>query len=90
MLLVYDAKFLPLHNSPTKGPCRRLEHTTDKVETSSRAYALYDTFSVQLFVEDMSEYAEYQHVCWLPGFMIDCNTALTADDYEWNGGREVN
>ncbi|KAL7534200.1 hypothetical protein ACHAWF_004752 [Thalassiosira exigua] len=42
---------------------------------SAGAYDAYDPYSVQPFVEGMSEYDEYQQAWRLLGFMIDCNAA---------------
>ena len=62
MLVLEDTKSLPLRDRPAKGPGCKLEDVADKAETLSGAYATYDPFSVQLFVEGVSEYNELQQV----------------------------
>ncbi|KAL7554809.1 hypothetical protein ACHAWF_018358 [Thalassiosira exigua] len=61
---------------------RSLEDEDDSSggDTSSGAYDKYNPYSVQPFVEGISEYDEYQQAWRLLGFMIDCNAA-DDDDY---------
>lgn len=90
-----DVEFLPLLNKnnnrnnnkkkdDTKAKARR-KMTRSLEEETTGAYADYDPYSVQPFVEGMSEYDEYQQAWRLLGFMIDCNT-VNDDDYEASGG----
>lgn len=63
---------------------RKLEETEEDVEegeeTTTGAWGQYDPYSVQPFVEGMSEYDEYQQAWRLLGFMIDCNTSDDEDN----------
>lgn len=91
-----DVEFLPVDNLPgsVKKPSGKLDRkleqdgydyiedgygdTTDS--DSAGAFDEYNPYSVQPFVEGMSEYDEYQQAWRMLGFMIDCNTP--ADDDE--------
>lgn len=48
-------------------------------QSAAGAWEEYNPFSVQPFVEGISEYDEYQQAWRMLGFMIDCNT-VTDDD----------
>ena len=87
-----DVEFLPLLNNKNgnngnkaRRKTRSLEEDGGEGETTG-AWADYDPFSVQPFVEGMSEYDEYQQAWRMLGFMIDCNPVGDDDDYEASGG----
>lgn len=52
--------------------------------STTGSYTEFDPYSVQPFVEGMSEYDEYQQAWRLLGFMIDCNSS-SDDDEEGSG-----
>ncbi|KAL7530511.1 hypothetical protein ACHAXR_003532, partial [Thalassiosira sp. AJA248-18] len=83
-----DVEFLPLmntNNNKKKSNNNKKNKDARSAEETTGAYEDYDPFSVQPFVEGMSEYDEYQQAWRLLGFMIDCNT-VNDDDYEASGG----
>ena len=51
-----DIKFLPMCDCSAKSPGHKREEAVDKAETMAGAYVSYDPFSVQPFVEGISEY----------------------------------
>ena len=55
-----------------------------ETETGNGKYDEYNPYSVQPFVEGMSEYDEYQQAWKLLGFMIDCNTVDEDDEASHN------
>lgn len=65
-----------------KSSKRRNLETEEGEESTTGAWEEYDPYSVQPFVEGMSEYDEYQQAWRLLGFMIDCNSV---DDDEGSG-----
>lgn len=56
--------------------------------STTGSYTEFDPYSVQPFVEGMSEYDEYQQAWRLLGFMIDCNSASDDDDEHSGSGSE--
>lgn len=74
-----DVEFMPNTNLPPlpRTPkIRKLETEEGEEEGSTTgAWEEHDPYSVQPFVEGMSEYDEYQQAWRLLGFMIDCNSA---------------
>ena len=56
--------------------------------STTGAWEEHDPYSVQPFVEGMSEYDEYQQAWRLLGFMIDCNSA-DDDDASGSGSEDV-
>lgn len=88
MSITEDVEFLPLLNTKnnkatTRG--RTLEYdassqSTSTTTTTTGAHSYNDPFSIQPFVEGMSNYDEYQQAWRLLGFMIDCNTHVNGDD----------
>jgi len=88
-----DVEFMPNSNlSPLRKPSklRKLEETEEWEEDGSAtgAWEEYDPYSVQPFVEGMSEYDEYQQAWRLLGFMIDCNS-VDDDDNNGSGSEDV-
>ena len=84
MSISENVEFMPNTNLPPlpKGrKNRKLDE--DEEESTTGAYEAYDPYSVQPFVEGMSEYDEYQQAWRLLGFMIDCNSA---DDDDGGSG----
>ncbi|VEU40007.1 unnamed protein product [Pseudo-nitzschia multistriata] len=84
-----DVQFMPNSNlRPLRKPTRKLrklesaEAEEEEGESTTGAWEAYDPYSVQPFVEGMSEYDEYQQAWRLLGFMIDCNMS---DDDDNNG-----
>ena len=89
MSITEDVEFMPLLNTKnnkatTRG--RTLEYdassqsTSTTTTTTTGAHSYNDPFSIQPFVEGMSNYDEYQQAWRLLGFMIDCNTHVNGDD----------
>ena len=70
------------NKATTRG--RTLEYDASSQSTSTTtttgAHSYNDPFSIQPFVEGMSNYDEYQQAWRLLGFMIDCNTHVNGDD----------
>mmetsp|Transcript_7002 Transcript_7002/g.20311 ORF Transcript_7002/g.20311 Transcript_7002/m.20311 type:complete len:536 (-) Transcript_7002:1209-2816(-) len=92
MSLSENVEFMPNTNLPPLRKPRKLrklemEEWEEEVEEESAtgAWEQYDPYSVQPFVEGMSEYDEYQQAWRLLGFMIDCNSA---DDDDGGSGSE--
>ena len=77
-----DVEVMMNTNLPPLPKSRKLDET--EASTTTGSYTEYDPYSVQPFVEGMSEYDEYQQAWRLLGFMIDCNGA-TDDDGEQSG-----
>lgn len=74
-----DVEFMPSNSLPlNENQIRKLE---DEMTTSG-GFDAYNPYSVQPFVEGMSEYDEYQQAWRLLGFVIDCN----AVDEDGDGG----
>ena len=75
-----DVEFMPNTNLPPlpRPPKIRKLETEDGEEeegSTTGAWEEHNPYSVQPFVEGMSEYDEYQQAWRLLGFMIDCNSA---------------
>lgn len=90
MSISENVEFMPNINLPPLRKPRKLRKLEDEEwegeaaeESSTGAWEEYDPYSVQPFVEGMSEYDEYQQAWRLLGFMIDCNSA---DDDDANSG----
>ena len=88
-----DVEFMPNGNLPPlrkPSKLRKLEETEEWEEEGSTtgAWEEYDPYSVQPFVEGMSEYDEYQQAWRLLGFMIDCNS-VDDDDNNGSGSEDV-
>jgi hypothetical protein len=81
-----DVEFLPLMNLDAGQRAKRKATVARSLEDQSQqhgtsgAYAHHDPYSVQPFIEGMSNYNEYQQAWRLLGFMIDCNTVIYDDD----------
>ena len=87
-----DVEFLPLLNQDPKTATKMTPQEARKLEEETRSRKLWnlnsgqqqsnknDPYSVQPFVEGMSEYDEYQTAWRLLGFMVDCDTE-NDDDY---------
>jgi len=92
MSISEDVEFMPNTNLPPlpRSPKKRkLEmEEAEEEESITGAYEEYDPYSVQPFVEGMSEYDEYQQAWRLLGFMIDCNSA-NDDDASGSGSEDV-
>lgn len=58
-------------------------YESDNTDESHGAFDEYNPYSVQPFVEGMSEYDEYQQAWRMLGFMIDCN--IPAEDEDGDG-----
>ena len=92
MSITEDVEFMPLLNTNDKatrgGSGRTLEYDASSQSTSTTtttgAHSYNDPFSIQPFVEGMSNYDEYQQAWRLLGFMIDCNTHVSNDDDDGN------
>jgi len=85
-----DVEFMPNTNLPplpksVRG--RKLEE--EEVTGSAEGWEDYDPYSIQPFVEGMSEYDEYQQAWRLLGFMIDCNSADDDDAGSGSGSGDV-
>jgi len=82
-----DVEFLPLLNNDKRKKQKKKIRKTRSLEEeggegdTTGAWADYDPYSVQPFVEGMSEYDEYQQAWRLLGFVIDCNL-VQDDDYQ--------
>jgi len=80
-----DVEFLPVLKNGMNGDVdgqndpRRL---TRSLEQTTGSYTSNNPYSVQPFVEGMSEYDEYQQAWRLLGFMIDCSIPFEDDDYQ--------
>eukprot|EP00804_Cyclotella_cryptica_P002572 CCRYP_010406-RA/>CCRYP_010406-RA protein AED:0.04 eAED:0.04 QI:451/1/1/1/1/1/3/884/508 len=82
--MTHDTKLRP-HRARSLGDQSQSQQQT--ATGISGAYANYDPYSVQPFIEGMSNYNEYQQAWRLLGFMIDCNTVIyDDDDGRSNGG----
>jgi len=95
MSMSEDVQFLPvlnkgLKNKPRRKLSRSLEDEEEEEESyeTTGAYANYDPYSVQPFVEGMTGYDEYQQAWRLLGFTIDCNIPYEDDDYQMSGGSQ--
>lgn len=85
-----DVEFMPNTDLPPlpKPPKNRLLEMEEDEESITGAWEEYDPYSVQPFVEGMSEYDEYQQAWRLLGFMIDCNS-VDDDDASGSGSQDV-
>eukprot|EP00535_Pseudo-nitzschia_heimii_P009854 CAMPEP_0197173388 /NCGR_PEP_ID=MMETSP1423-20130617/344_1 /TAXON_ID=476441 /ORGANISM="Pseudo-nitzschia heimii, Strain UNC1101" /LENGTH=498 /DNA_ID=CAMNT_0042622203 /DNA_START=192 /DNA_END=1688 /DNA_ORIENTATION=- len=83
-------EFMPNTNLPPlpKSSLARKLEMEDGEEHTTGAWEEYDPYSVQPFVEGMSEYDEYQQAWRLLGFMIDCNS-VDDDDGSGSGSEDV-
>ena len=83
-------EFMPNTNLPPlpKSSRGRKLEMEDGEESTTGAWEEYDPYSVQPFVEGMSEYDEYQQAWRLLGFMIDCNS-VDDDDGSGSGSQDV-
>ena len=91
MSISEDVQFMPNSNLPPlpRPPKnRKLETEEEDEESTTGAWEEYDPYSVQPFVEGMSEYDEYQQAWRLLGFMIDCNS-VDDDDGSGSGSEDV-
>lgn len=84
-----DVEFMPTNLPPLTKPrkSRKLEDEGD--DSTTGAWEEYDPYSVQPFVEGMSEYDEYQQAWRLLGFMIDCNSADDDDGGSGSGSQDT-
>ncbi len=76
-----DVEFMPSNNLPPLNKNQKARKLEDEMTTSG-GFDAYNPYSVQPFVEGMSEYDEYQQAWRLLGFVIDCN----AVDEDGDGG----
>jgi len=85
-----DLEFLPNTDLPPlpKSPNKRKLEMEEGEDSTTGAWEEYDPYSVQPFVEGMSEYDEYQQAWRLLGFMIDCNS-VDDDDGSGSGSEDV-
>ena len=67
---------------------RKLDEDEDEEEGTTGAWEEYDPYSVQPYVDGMSEYDEYQQAWRMLGFMIDCNTVVDDDADSHSGSNE--
>lgn len=92
MSITEEVEFLPLlnknNNKKRTKQTRSLEEEEydEEASTTTGAHSYNDPFSVQPFVEGMSNYDEYQQAWRLLGFMIDCNVGVSDDDDDYSGG----
>lgn len=73
---------------PKSSKGRKLE-AEDGEESTTGAWEEYNPYSVQPFVEGMSEYDEYQQAWRLLGFMIDCNSVDDDGSGSGSGSEDV-
>lgn len=89
-----DVEFMPNANLPPLPETRKIRKLEEEgeeyeeSESSTGAWEEYDPYSVQPFVEGMSEYDEYQQAWRLLGFMIDCNS-VDDDDASGSGSEDT-
>jgi len=74
-------------NLPPLPKSRKLDET--EADSTTGSYTEYNPYSVQPFVEGMSEYDEYQQAWRLLGFMIDCNGASDDDENSGSGSEDT-
>lgn len=86
-----DVEFMPNTNlPPLRSPKHRKldEEEEEDEEIKTTAWDAYNPYSVQPFVEGMSEYDEYQQAWRMLGFMIDCNS-YDDDDASGSGSEDT-
>lgn len=77
---------LPPLRSPKHRKLDEEEEEDEEIKTT--AWDAYNPYSVQPFVEGMSEYDEYQQAWRMLGFMIDCNS-YDDDDASGSGSEDT-
>ena len=74
-------EFLPvLKSEKNDGDADRQNAAARLLEQTTGSYNVNDPYSIQPFVEGMSEYDEFQTAWRLIGFMIDCSAPFQDDD----------